>query len=759
MRAVAIKAAPPGKWPSMVDMYLKDGADVNTRDKGSNTIMMRAASMKPCYGESMAEVVKICLKKPDAKPNAQNFDGLTALHMLNGGVTDAITGAAMWEPSTNKGIQDTIEAILADPRTDPCAGDATPLMRAIAMKQHSATISKLLPSAARKGSIIWKEIAESMTDSGKDYKDKCQALAELLRRKWKELLPSEEQNALDNPIEGCILGSIEAKAIGKAEKERGFSSMPEETPTEKVAKEKERNAIIEAVKKNPIWSGVKKLELRNHLGIAEKHNDWLVTGVEGLGVRDWGPKFAKAIEPGNEVNLAERIEVVWKFLKQSLEYSKENKLEGDVKTITDYVWRASAGVNWHDGKLQKQCWKTHEDVMKDPFDKCKKYFEDKLNEQWVELEKADLDKNREKAEKPMIGKLTEGKAETCHVKDKELWHGRFWSGPLPDCFVWQNIETVAQELERVGAIESAEDLSKIMSEGMDPKEQLVQAFKPFTDESSPEFWLGLVILWLLAQINQVKDAFDEHMQEMADALKQEMADALNLQMADACEYLAAPVKKFERLMMKTKEYIVERGLTEWREIVYAPLCCIDQLRCSFVVDDKSKSKKEAVKQYLKLAEKIEHPKEVPAQGTGILGCARIKNGFCGEGEAPDGGYRDRKYNPIFTHKVNDKVGQVNLLVEIQLHFKSFKDVAKKQHFCYGASRGDYDKGGVQVGPPIQWDADMYGCKVVKLLNSRVCCNTKVYRANFELLAAQEEMEQQRQDWQRKKNMDDGEMFA
>jgi len=638
MRDVAIKAAPPGKWPKLVEQKLLDGANVNTRDKGSNTMMIRAASMKPIYSEFMAEVVDTLLQKK-ADPNLMNFEGLTALHALNGGSLDRITASCMWHSSTEVGVQQMITNILADPRTDPCIGDATPLMRAVAMNQHAATISLMLPK------IKWEQIEAEMK---KPFQEGCAGLATLLRTTW----------------------NMDKEPIDHHHKQRKDE-----------------------------WSGVKKLELRNHLGIAATGDkgalDQLkaLARAEGMG-KAGGPNFAASLNTTEEELQRRRKDVAWEFLKKSLAARVnlgDNKFSKEEAAIELELWQSTGGVTWFGGQVQ---------------DARTAYLEGTtgkqaiLNQVLQDFAKQ-LEPEFDRMSKDTHGKTITGMQETTMnvAEKKELWHGRFWNGQLPDCFVKQNMKEAAQELASAGAIEFAEDLSKILSQGMDPGGKLVKPFKPFTDESSPEFWLGLVVLWLLAKHNSVKEAFENAMLGFADG---NIYDDKDEKTHKKGEFMKAPIKKFERIMVKTKEYIVERGLKDWQEVVYAPLCVIDILRCTFLVDSE--------KRFLEIAKKIEDN----------LPTVRIKNSFSTATKDAKGGYRDRKYNSIYSHN------GVSLMVEIQMTLKSFKKVAKKMHRAYSADRGDFDKGGVQVGPEIKWSA----CLPAKILNSRACCGTKVYSIDF-----------------------------
>merc|ERR550537_138146 len=126
-------------------------------------------------------------------------------------------------------------------------------------------------------------------------------------------------------------------------------------------------------------------------------------------------------------------------------------------------------------------------------------------------------------------------------------------------------------------------------------------------------------------------------------------------------------KGAERILVKTQEYIAERGLETDREKILAPLLVIDVLRCTF---------------------EVETPAEDLALGQALarLPVVRTKNGHNAQAQTI-GGYADRKFSVRF-----DSGGPepVTVVTEVQVLQKSYLALKKKMHAVYATYRGDHD---------------------------------------------------------------------
>ena len=179
------------------------------------------------------------------------------------------------------------------------------------------------------------------------------------------------------------------------------------------------------------------------------------------------------------------------------------------------------------------------------------------------------------------------------------------------------------------------------------------------------FWLHICALHSVARNEQRNAEFQARVRGIASAF------------GGAVSYKEAPLKKYERIVVKAQQYHAAGKLPKTAAgAAEAVGRVIDIQRCSLEVADAATAM--AVVQKLKSATLAEH-------GMRPLRC---KNGFNAAAEST-GGYRDVKLNMIFQAKdVPGAAGRA--VVEIQVILKQYLAVKKRMHAVYRLDRGDFD---------------------------------------------------------------------
>jgi hypothetical protein len=179
------------------------------------------------------------------------------------------------------------------------------------------------------------------------------------------------------------------------------------------------------------------------------------------------------------------------------------------------------------------------------------------------------------------------------------------------------------------------------------------------------FWLHICALHSVARNEQRNAEFQARVKGIASAF------------GGAVSYKEAPLKKYERIVVKAQQYHAAGKLPETAAgAAEAVGRVIDIQRCSLEVADAATAM--AVVQQLKSASLAEH-------GMRPLRC---KNGFNAAAEST-GGYRDVKLNMLFQAKdVPGAAGRA--VVEIQVILKQYLAVKKRMHAVYRLDRGDFD---------------------------------------------------------------------
>jgi hypothetical protein len=179
-----------------------------------------------------------------------------------------------------------------------------------------------------------------------------------------------------------------------------------------------------------------------------------------------------------------------------------------------------------------------------------------------------------------------------------------------------------------------------------------------------QFWLHVAALYTVGRNGQCNDEFQDRVRALAEGFG-----------ATAAKYKEAPLKKYERIVVKARQYHAAGRLA--RTPLHAAEAVgrvIDIQRCSIEVLDAATAM--AVIAELKGA-------TLAAHGMRPLRC---KSGFAAAAETA-GGYRDVKLNMLF-QSAHDP--QRRAVVEVQVILKSYLLVKKRMHAIYRLDWGDFD---------------------------------------------------------------------
>jgi hypothetical protein len=232
-----------------------------------------------------------------------------------------------------------------------------------------------------------------------------------------------------------------------------------------------------------------------------------------------------------------------------------------------------------------------------------------------------------------------------------------------------------QALVGAGALRGIEDMCLLLQSGR--HRWFAGAHKAhFRDPEPWTFWLHVCALNSVARNEQLNAKF------------QDKVKAIAVTLGDAVHYKCAPIKKYERIVVKAEQYHSAGRLPETAAgAAEAVGRVIDIQRCSLEVDDAAAAMKAVA--LLKDATLAEH-------GMRPLRC---KSGFNAVAESA-GGYRDVKLNMLFQAKdVSGAMGRA--VVEIQVILKEYLTVKKRMHAVYRLDRGDFDGTGVFVGSLLE----------------------------------------------------------
>jgi ankyrin repeat protein len=221
-----------------------------------------------------------------------------------------------------------------------------------------------------------------------------------------------------------------------------------------------------------------------------------------------------------------------------------------------------------------------------------------------------------------------------------------------------------QALVSAGALRGIDDMCALLQSGR--HRWFAGAHKEhFSDPECWSFWLHVCALNSVARNDQRNAEFQTRVKAIAKTL------------GAAVHYKVAPVKKYERIVVKAKQYHAAGRLPETAAgAAEAAGRVIDIQRCSLEADDAAMAMKAVA--LLKGATLAEH-------GMRPLRC---KNGFNAAAESA-GGYRDVKLNMLFQAKgVPGAAGRA--VVEIQVILKAYLTVKKRMHAVYRLDRGDFD---------------------------------------------------------------------
>jgi ankyrin repeat protein len=203
----------------------------------------------------------------------------------------------------------------------------------------------------------------------------------------------------------------------------------------------------------------------------------------------------------------------------------------------------------------------------------------------------------------------------------------------------------------------------------------------FNDPECWSFWLHVCALHSVARNEQRNAEFQARVKAIAATLGETVC------------YKEAPIKKYERVVVKAEQYHEKMRLPGTAVgAAEAVGRVIDIQRCSLEVNDAATAMKAVA--LLKGATIAEH-------GMRPLRC---KNGFDAAAESA-GGYRDVKLNMLFQAKgVSGAAGRA--VVEIQVILKEYLVVKKRMHAVYRLDRGDFN-GATRVA-----DGALFACAVV-----------------------------------------------
>jgi len=169
-------------------------------------------------------------------------------------------------------------------------------------------------------------------------------------------------------------------------------------------------------------------------------------------------------------------------------------------------------------------------------------------------------------------------------------------------------------------------------------------------DTSLEFWMGLVTLWLLALHMYSKTKFLRGMKEIA---------------RDG-ELVECHIQNFESVMTWARAHIADAGLKKWSERVLAPLWAIDILGCSF----------EAASAERVLAIETALAAKFPV----------VSRENCYDGDEDEGECRHHKF-VLLVQSQFTSLGNISLLVEVDVFLVAYAAVNKRVSLLRSATSG------------------------------------------------------------------------
>ena len=412
---------------------------------------------------------------------------------------------------------------------------------------------------------------------------------------------------------------------------------------------------VEALRPQPSWALVENVLLTTGLEACPQALFNLIAGTDKRGTSFSARRlrFRDLLfchHEGDDAELTRRRDLLFhRFLGPFMKVCTERQLKGDERHMFLHAWEASKGSRQGGALIDGR--KTYAREFDKVVDATMSAFEDELRPVREALLHDAEEGGKLLSELPEVEiapGVLEPISQTSLIPDSE-------SSELMAEPAWalsRDLKAAYLDLKRIGVINDASDLCLLLSIGenhlLPRREKAV-----FKDASSLDFWMGMVALYCLGLHKLVEPDFKKHLEPIG---------------IDG-ELRLAPMKTFPRVIAKSHEYIEEKHLKSWKEQVFSPFHVLDVLRCSFTVQTARRS--------LEIGEVL--LRQIPL--------VRSKNGHH-VGAQTAGGYADRKLNLAMT--VAHPLGQITVVVEVQLVLMPFLVAKKRMHAVYRVSRGDFN---------------------------------------------------------------------